>query len=134
MNKYLVATWAAGAFIFLGIPLIVVGPAKLMEAGKPAVATVPVIPAAAHVAPVVPKYSPQERARWACSDAIEARAYVPGSIKWTRRSQWLAQEVSPGVWEVHAHFMAQNRMGVDIVNTAACRVRQVGDTFTVIGG
>lgn len=130
MKKLTIAVLGSALAIFVGVPLTLVGPAKLAEMGRPAVATVPVQPIAAHVAPA----PAQERARWACSNAIEARAYVPGSIRWTRRSQWLTQEVQPGVWEVHAHFMAQTLAGNDIVNTAACRIKQAGDTFTVIGG
>lgn len=79
-----------------------------------------------------PTYTPQQEARWACSDAIVARARVPDSVQFVRRSQWpvVEQEGKDGVWIVLADFKASNALGVVIPGQAICHVRKSGARFT----
>lgn len=56
-----------------------------------------------------------DRARWACSREIQARATVPDSVKWTRRSQW-PSVLQDGRYHVTATFSASNRMGARLAD------------------
>lgn len=129
--------------VVIGIPLATVGPAQLAKPAPVAAAPARTVTAedirkqwggtdkpkaVEHVGTV------QERARWACSEALERIAVDPKSLRWTRRSQWVSVETAPGVWQVHAHFMARNRLGNDVAATAACTLRFSNDTFTLIKG
>lgn len=64
----------------------------------------------------------ESRARWACSAYITPRLAVPGSVEWTRRSQWPAVEVK-GVWVVRARLTSKNRMGVTLPATLDCAMK-----------
>lgn len=69
----------------------------------------------------VAKYTPQERARWACSEALTQLAHVPDSLEWVRRSQWVTLERSGG-WEVAAKYTARNRLGTVVTERKTCRL------------
>lgn len=136
------AILAAVLALIIAIPLVVIGPEKLAEQGRIHAAeparTVEDVrtqwggnkPKAA----AQPVGTVQERARWACSNAVERIAVNPGSIRWTRRSQWVSVEREPGVWEVHAHFMARNAYGADVTATHACVLKLAGNEFILIKG
>ena len=64
--------------------------------------------------------TPQERARWACSDRIKAAAHVPDSVEWVRRSQWPTLEVAGGKYRVVATYTARNRLGVTVRESKVC--------------
>lgn len=125
-----VYTFGAILALILAIPFAIVGPTKLAEMGRAEAAATPTRTVedvrkqwGSDKPKQVAKFTPQERARWACSEAIERMAVRKETIRWTRRSQWLTQEVHPGVWEVHAHFMARNRLGDDVNATHACTLK-----------
>lgn len=132
------------------IPLATVGPAKLAES-RPTVTSAPTAPAAsgeksifamtqeerkaAHLARVLANAdtpSPENRARWACSARLKDAAYVPGSMEWTRRSQWPVVQARPGVYEVQAEFTASNRIGVELAVAKRCRVHVTDDAARVV--
>ncbi len=64
----------------------------------------------------------ESRARWACSGHIVRHLTVPGSVQWTRRSQWPVVEVR-GVWIVRARLTSSNRMGVTVPAVMECAMR-----------
>lgn len=145
MRKAFTIITALSLAIVVGVPLATIGVTGTKElAAKPA----PMVAAPTRTVEDVrtqwggnkPKAEPapvgttQERARWACSNAVERVAVDAKSIRWTRRSQWVSVETDPGVWQVHAHFMARNRLGNDVAATHACTMRLVGNDFVLIKG
>lgn len=86
----------------------------------------------ARMAAVADVPSPENRARWACAARLKDAAYVPGSVEWTRRSQWPVVQSRPGVYEVAADFTASNRVGVELAVAKRCRVHVSDDTARVV--
>lgn len=121
--------------VLVAVPVAVKGVPALITEGKARAPVVHVaLPLPATPSPAaVERFSDPERARWACSHALEARAYVPGSIKWIRRSQWPTLEVSPGVWSVVANYTADNRMGGNARQSSTCGLVLRDGTFVVTG-
>lgn len=68
------------------------------------------------------QYSAQDRARWECSARIKAKAYLPDSIEWVRRSQWPTVQ-RDGKWHVVATFKARNRLGARVQGQRTCEVK-----------
>ena len=66
------------------------------------------------------KYTPEERARWQCSDQIARK--VPGA-EWVRRTAWPTIQTSPGVWSVAATFTAYSIRGVPHHQSTLCRIQ-----------
>jgi hypothetical protein len=130
----------------VGLPLATVGADKLMKPAPvtyvevlPAPVATPAVPAAeksifamtqaerkaAYLArqdATADRPTEENRARWACSARLKEAAHVPGSVEWTRRSQWPVVQARPGVFEVQAEFTASNRLGVALAVAKRCRV------------
>lgn len=71
--------------------------------------------------------SQHDRARWACSRKLQAMAIDPESVRWVRRSAWIAAEIEAGVWEVNARYEAKNALGVlRKDNVKLCTLRTTG--------
>lgn len=68
------------------------------------------------------QYSAQDRARWECSARIKAKAYLPDSLEWVRRSQWPAVQRGEA-WHVVATFEATNRIGARVQGQRTCEVK-----------
>lgn len=75
----------------------------------------------------------ESRARWACSAFIADRLSVPGSVEWTRRSQWPSMQNGPH-WYVFASFTARNRANVKLRGDYECEMAYdaAGDAWRLV--
>lgn len=131
-------TWLAtiAAAVFIGVPLVTLGPVKLAENGRAAAsaASEPTQVTEPKPVPLVTPsgHSPAQRARWVCSDRISEIVNFPESLEWTRRSQWVTLETSPGVFDVMMRYTVQNRFGMRLSETKRCNVRVTDDVSQVV--
>lgn len=139
MRKFLIfCTVGFFAVMLAGIGLQLAGyhaPAATAPAEKSIFAMTQPERKAAHLARMtayadVP--SAENRARWACAARLREAAYVPGSVEWTRRSQWPVVKARPGVYEVQAEFTTANRLGVELAVAKRCRVHVSDETARVV--